>query len=233
MTNPREAPEDPDDLYDARGDVPLARPVLHGDVFADVPLPGGFPPAGFVAIVQHPCSMRAGAVLRPRLTVARVVQHQRVTGSGWQGHVNLMPLPLLADDMHFAVDLRELTTVDSAELRRDRRIAGLSNYGITVLQQRHVHYLTRLTVDIPTLAQTFEGVAAEMELLEEWVEAALERADNPKTDPMEVVATAEAAFDTYLSNDAGRLRTGLDEAVTRADVRREVRRQIKVLREQD
>ena len=60
---------EPDALYDERADVSRARPLLQGDVFDDVVLPGFGEEPRRVQIVAHPCAMRTGATLTPRITV--------------------------------------------------------------------------------------------------------------------------------------------------------------------
>jgi hypothetical protein len=83
---------EPDALYDERVDVSRARPLLQGDVFDDVVLPGFDEQPMKIQIVAHPCAMRTGATLTPRITVAPVEPYQLVTGRGWDGHPRVMPL---------------------------------------------------------------------------------------------------------------------------------------------
>ena len=71
---------EPDALYDERADVSRARPLLQGDVFDDVVLHGFGEEPRKVQIVAHPCAMRTGATLTPRITVAPVEPYQLVTG---------------------------------------------------------------------------------------------------------------------------------------------------------
>lgn len=59
MADDLDKPETDDDLYLARGEeVPPARPLMTGDVFAGITIPGvsDEPAAGMA--VTHPCSMR-------------------------------------------------------------------------------------------------------------------------------------------------------------------------------
>lgn len=74
---------DPDVLYDERADVSRARPLLQGDVFDGVVLPGFGDDPQKVQIVAHPCAMRTGASLTPRITVAPVEPYQLVNGNAW------------------------------------------------------------------------------------------------------------------------------------------------------
>ncbi|MGW5137560.1 hypothetical protein ACWEPH_00615, partial [Nocardia beijingensis] len=70
-------------LYDEKNDVSWARPILQGDVFRDVELPGFSDGPYVVQVVAHPCAMRRGAEVAERVTVAPVHSYQLVSGSGW------------------------------------------------------------------------------------------------------------------------------------------------------
>lgn len=172
----REAPTDPSRIYEGRGDVPLSRPIMQGDIFVGSAWAvDESPPMSMV--IQHPCTIRKGAGLREHLTVVAVRPRQALRHQDWQGFGHLMPLPDLQESAYYAADFCETTSLRSETLNREDRVAALSNYGICVLHQRLTHYMTRFTIDVATLAETFEGIAAEMELLYEWVDAALDAAD--------------------------------------------------------
>jgi hypothetical protein len=224
----RETPSSADNLYEARVDVPLARPIMQGDVFREIVIPGVSDEPTLALIIQHPCSMRAGVRLRSRLTVVRVTQlTSRFQPGDWQGYINFMPLPELtgAGSEDYIADFRDVGSVGSGDLTRDKRIAVLSNYGINILHQRHIFYSTRFTVDVPTLADAFVAIATETELQYEWVEAACDAAPD-KAELLKIIDEAEIAFDAFLSQNDRERRKKLQEASTRADVRREVRREI-------
>lgn len=104
-------------------------------------------------IVAHPCSMREGTDLRPRITVAPVGEQSRVKGSGWNGNLRIMPLAELVDGKHYAAKFVDVTPAPSELLDIDARIATLSDHGIYILQQRIVKHYTRFEVDIPSLAK--------------------------------------------------------------------------------
>lgn len=133
-----DAPDNPDSLYLARGDVSLALPVMQGDIYERVTVPGLSEAPLTVAIVMHPCSLRAGSMLRPKITVAAVRPYQRLSDGEWRtGHVNVMPLPHLHDtDDCYAADFRDVAAVPSTALTRTNRIAACSRQGILLLQQR-------------------------------------------------------------------------------------------------
>lgn len=230
MTEARETPSSEDQLYEHRGSVPLARPNAQGDVFRDVEIPGfegEQPPA--VMVIQHPCSMRAGAALRPRLTVVAVRKNAKFPADAWQGYSSAMPLPgLLEDGKNYLADFRDSGPVRSSSLARATRVAAMTNYVANILQQRLAFYHTRFTIDIPTLAETFEPISTELELQYEWVEAALDALSSSATE-QDVLSTVEAAeldFAAYLDENDQARRKALQQAAKRADVRRQVRREV-------
>src|SRR5882757_5020194 len=100
---------DPDALYDERIDVSRARPLLQGDVFDGVVLPGFGDDPRKVQIVAHPCAMRTGASLTPRITVAPVEPYQAVSGKAWDSHPRVMPLAGLVSGKHFAAKFVDIT----------------------------------------------------------------------------------------------------------------------------
>ena len=221
-----DAPDDPGDLYEARGDVPLASPIMQGDVFDHVLVPGLSEHPRTVAIVMHPCSMRAGAQLRPKITVAAVGPSQRLSDNDWRtGHANVMPLPQLRNtEDWYAVDFREIATVPSAELSRRARIAACSRQGILLLQQRCAFHLTRLAVPLPNLHEVSLPIFTESELLTDWVEAAL--GATPGGDEEATITDTDKAFHAYLDEDDRRRRKRLQQPHLHSDLRRECRREI-------
>jgi len=128
------------------------------------------------------------------------------------------------DSSDYLADFRDVASVASALLERSARIAALTNYGVHILHQRQIYYQTRFNVDIPTLAETFDPVATELELQYEWVEAAMDTASG--MDIPEVIAAAERDFAAYLDEDDRARRNALQQTAKRADIRRQVRREI-------
>src|SRR6266487_1354361 len=129
-----------EDLYEARGVVPLARPITQGDIFRNVDIPGfdQQPPA--VMITQHPCSMRRGSELRARLSVAAVRPGQKINDGDWQGYVWAMLLPnMLGNGQDYYADFRDIGSVKTVDLGRSARIVALTNYGVHVLHQRNIY----------------------------------------------------------------------------------------------
>lgn len=221
-------PSNPAEIYDARGDdVPLTRPLMQGDVFKHVDIPGFENGSGLAMVMMHPCSMRTGPTLRKRLTVARVVRHRALSLAQWpDGDYDFMPLPDLMgeaiDDPPFASCFRDVGSVKTADLDLRSRIAILSARGIVYLQQRHVHSQTRVVVDLETLSAQMLPVFDEIELQEEWVDSALE-AREPASDENAFIQLAEKEFQDFLSAADDNLRHGLKNHLGRTEVRRAVR----------
>src|SRR6266498_1119277 len=150
-----DAPESPDELYEARGDeVSLARPILQGDVFDGIELPGLGADPGLALILSHACSMRAGPRLKPFVTMGRIKQRsQQIRLEDWSdGYLYALPLPELqnpgAEDLFFYADFNEISAVRSESLDRQKRVACLSSVGLQLLQQRQAFHYTRVKVDL-------------------------------------------------------------------------------------
>lgn len=175
-----EAPDTEEDLYHSRGeDVPEVRPLLTGDVLADVEIPGLDDGKGLAAILTHPCSMRRDGVnLVERVFVARVDSGPAVPLTAWDGHYGIMPLPDLGPEGHSAVRFGEAGLVRAEILEAAPRIACLSELGINILQQRFIFHLTRFAVPTFKLHETCEAVFREIELHGEWAEARLASGGN-------------------------------------------------------
>ena len=216
-----------DDLYAEAVDVPWSRPLMQGDVFRDVVLPGMGDEPRLVQVVMHPCVMRTGrGVLLERLTVAPVEPSgQRVNDAMWERHLRIMPLPNLLDDGDdYAAKFVEVTAAPSAESSLNRRIAALSDLGILVLQQRLIVHSTRYAeVDLETLRKVSASVLAESELQTDWVEAALDRDGQTA----EVVARATSDFQTWLDVGEPSARTRLKSETNHSALRRETRAEIR------
>lgn len=218
------APKNPSDLYEARGDVSLALPIMQGDVYDHVPVPGLSNKPLTVAIVMHPCSMRAGAKLHEKITVARVSGCKELSDDEWRnGYRNLMPLPQLRNNSKwYAIYFREVAAVPSAELSRRSRTAACSPDGILLLQQRYIFHLTRFAVPLQDLREASRPVFTESELLRDWVEAAL--GAMPGGDDDATINEADKAFHAYLDEDDRR--GWLKEPRLHSQLRRDCRQEI-------
>jgi hypothetical protein len=201
MTAPLEAPRSVDDLYlvrDAEPDgVSRLRPIMTGDVFEGIEIPGVETLEGderkLALIVSHPCSMRQGDRLNSRVQAVRVIKTESLKLEAWpKGHYDRMPLPeltVIADpDDIFSEDAEaELAAriedgahaamldfrgrVESLGLDLDRRIACMTEQGVAFLHQRISHYDTRYAPEIELLIEVCSAVFAEIDLWEQWNEA--------------------------------------------------------------
>ena len=231
MTSSLAIPSSHDELYYARGDVPLTRPLMQGDVFKDVAIPGIDDHRELAMVMMHPCSMRTGPTLRKRLTVVRVDRQPTLSLAQWPDtHYDYMPLPDLKgegiDTSPFASCFRDIGSVATTDLGLKKRIAILSTRGLLYLQQRYIHSQTRVVVDLETLLAQMEPVFDEIELQEDWADAAL--GANEKSDE-EIVASiqlAEREFQKFLSDSDDDLREGLKNQFRRTEIRRAVRKEI-------
>lgn len=175
MTDELEAPHSAEELYLARGEeVSEARPLLTGDVLEGVHIPG-LEGSGHALILEHPCSMRRGPDLVPRILVAHVEVSQPLPLHRWTtGHFRQMPLPELPGLPSAAARFDEIGGVSSRDLPAARRTASLSRRGINLLQQRFIWHLTRFVVPTHLLDLAASGVFEEVDLAEEWIVEALE-----------------------------------------------------------
>jgi hypothetical protein len=227
-----DVPASAEDLWLAVGDVPVARPLMQGDIVLDLPLGvDGSPAPGMV--LTHPCSMRAGRKLRQLQTVGQVVAMD-IPDERWpDGYFDYMPLPDigLPDMPSSAVDFRLVAAVPTPLLTSHRRFACLSETGVQLLQQRLAHHLTRVVVDLPILAEHSASVLLEAELQEEWGQAALAQAGDESA--IEILRGAEDAFHDLLDSGNRRLRVMLADARTRPQATREIRQALRGRRTDD
>lgn len=217
MTNRLEKPDADDDLYLARGDeVPPSRPLMTGDVFPAVEIPGVLPNPTVALVVTHPCSMRNDGVhLAPLVHLALVEPCEPVPWASCPR--DRMPLPSLRGDAFHVVRLDVIGMTDPSLLELDARIACMSVRGINLLQQRLIWYFTRLEAPTAQLTPLFAPVFEEVDLQEEWVEAAI----SAGTD----VGTAIEDFHDWIRavDDGGlRRQDRLRDPQARAMVRREL-----------
>jgi hypothetical protein len=214
---------EPDALYDQRAQVSWPRPLLQGDVFDGIVLPGFGDHSMKVQIVSHPCAMRRGPDLNPRITVAPVEPYAQVTGRrAWDGNLRVMPLPELAGGEHFATQFVDVTAAPAELLTRARRIATLSHRGIYVLQQRLIKHYTRVDMSLELLRRESAAVLVEGELQWNWIETVLPEAR--LTDESAIDAEA-GVFDAWLSEGDPPRRDSLRSEIHHSDLRKEVQRE--------
>jgi hypothetical protein len=208
-------------LYDERGNVSWARPLLQGDVFDGIVLPGFGDQPMKVQIINHPCAMRIGANLTPRITVAPVEPHPRVSGRGWDGNLRVMPLPALIDEKHFATKFVDVTAAPAELLARRRRIATLSHQGIYILQQRLIKHYTRVEMPLELLRRESAAVLTEGVLQWDWIEDVLTEAELADESAIEAEGKV---FDTWLGEGDPSRRELLRNEIHHTDVRKQAQR---------
>ena len=212
---------DTDALYDERADVSRARPLLQGDVFDGVVLPGFGDEPKKVQIVAHPCAMRTGASLTPRITVAVVEPYQVVRGRAWDSHPRVMPLAELISGDHFAARFVDITACPAELLTKERRIATLSNRGIFVLQQRLIKHYTRVETELEVLRSQSAPVLTEAQLLWDWLEAVLTDVEIEN----DAVLDHEAeVFEEWMRSGSPSRQESLRVETNHADIRRDAQR---------
>lgn len=218
-----ESPNSAADLYLAASsaEVGRARPVLTGDVFAAVDIPGTSG-TELGIVLTHPCSMRADGVnLADRILMARVHESPEIPLEKWAtGHFKVMPLPgLLAGQYSASFD--EIGLVVSDILDLDERVACLTPFGINLLQQRFVWHLTRFLAPTHRLGEAADAVFVEADLCEEWVDAWMDAgADRNEA--------ADSFHEWIRGNDESGVRRQVLLAQTqrRAGIRREMRKKL-------
>lgn len=170
-----ETPEDPESIYLARGDeVGTYRPTFTGDVYR---IDSGH----LVMVLQHPCALRRGVDLHPRVLVATVtpVPNGRLP-SKWTGSYKTMPLPKLIGKKNHSASFVDLELLDSATIPDVERVAVLSQVGVNLLMQRWTFHNTRLQVPTYRYSESTIGPFDEADLIEEWVEERVDRGADPR-----------------------------------------------------
>jgi hypothetical protein len=221
-----DVPQSPDDLYLARGtDVGPFRPILQGDVFGEIEIPGVDPSDdGLAMVIGHACSMRSGAHLRTHLLMARVLPKPAVPLERWaDGYFGQMLLPeLTGHGTHYAALFEMCGRVATPSLALQKRVACLDSRGIMLLQQRIAFHHTRVAVGLAILHEVSASVLEEADLLEEWLESF---AKDAQPDLAAALLREEEEFDKLMSSERNgvTLRRWLGDPSERAMVRRVVR----------
>lgn len=217
-----DAPDEDAQIYEARGDeVDDLRPICQGDVFDGLTLPG-FDQCDhkLVLLSQHPCSLRKGAALRPRVQAVPVRTYRHVAPAMWTtGHLRVFPLPDLDGSQHLAADLSEAGVVTPEQLQSAHRVFTLSQRGILLLQQRIVWTMAHTVIGLDVFEDYNAPALTEVELLEFWNEQLCgDEVDADRADAL--VAVAEE-FESYIRAE------GLQDALTKSDRRADARRIIR------
>ena len=218
-----ETPNTPDSPYLARGvgaTEQLGRPLFTGDVFQ----------VGqrTVALVQHPCALRRGTELNPRLLVAEVAPWRGRVRDDWAtGDFKRMFLEN-ADQLGttWSIEFDRVDVVEASLLQATDRVIILSQPGINLLLQRWLYHNSRTVVPTITVNAQMAGPFAEAELIQE-VAFEFELAGRPHAEAVEWV-------DSWLSNPqeggaATPRRVLLNADQARSSVRSSLRNEIRLL----
>ena len=219
------APRANEQLYNSWGEQPsIARPLMQGDVFENIVLPGLGDRPQLAMITMHPCNMRQGAKLRRLITVVAVQPHN-VRQSDWQGRFRIMPLPELHGEGtagHLG-NFLEVASVPSAALAPTKRVSALSNEGVLILQQRLVFTETRLNVKLEEIHLQLAPTFVELELQEDWAEEALAAAEGSDVAPEAAVTASADDFQSWLDENDKARREALKSTWEHSRLRREAR----------
>lgn len=229
------APGSIEEIYLGRdGDLEPFRPILTGDVFRDITIPGVGIDHVFAAVVSHPCNMRGAAgQLLERIEMCPVTTYQDIPLDQWpDGHFKVFPLPSFGSGFKAAaVRFEETGMVPKGELQLGRRVASLTERGTLILLQRLIFRKSRADVALATLERACAHVLAEAELLEEWNETIVSRRAEIGEDLEDALAEEAQRFDEFLGTtprigEPSR-RDSLTDQHRRPNVRREVRDELR------
>jgi len=222
-----EAPEF-SSLFRARGDEVVAqRPIFTGDIFFDVTVEGEGS-AKNVIVLQHPCVIRRGIELTPKLLVAEVAPAPALLPSKWaDGHYRQLPLAELVPagaPGDFAAFFDRHHLVKRTNLSLDARVASMSQQGVNLMMQRWVHHNSRVIVPTQEYQPAISSQFDEADIIEEWC---IDRQDDGVG-----LVTANVEIDTWLTGDrsASAPRNRLEDPQQRSAVRREVRTNLRSVR---
>lgn len=213
------APEGDDEILDFEAEALGYKPVMTGDLFVGVTVPGEVAPID-VMVAGHPCTIRRGVTLVERVPCIQVVEHQWVPYERWPDY----------DPSHFPISaevgigdgrcgaLQEWVGVSRDELLRGRRRLTLQDHGIYVFQQRFIHSLSRFAPPITALKTASDHVLAEAELEFSWV---IEQFDgDPDDDELRTLVTA---FGDFMDQEDRRVRLRTDRKRVASEVNAEIR----------
>lgn len=209
------APEGDDEILDFDEDALRLKPVMTGDVFTGVSVVGEPSPIT-VMVAGHPCTIRRGAQLKPRIPCVRVLEHQWVPYHAWpRQSPGCFPISeAVGIGRGQCATLDDWATADTQELTRDRRRLTLQDRGILVFQQRLIHSLSRFVTPVDVLLETSRHVLAEAELEYDWV------FERDGTAPLDELI---AAFADFMDAEGRRAALRTDGRRVRREARAELR----------
>jgi hypothetical protein len=180
------------DIYLERSDespVRPARPIVQGDVFADIPVslyrkfpprrPGEHPTAAkeqTVVLYGHPCTSRRGEArdLEQVQTVAVVGRAESLLGNRewaypWPKNFRFFPLPGLINGEDYLADFGQLG-VTRSEYLTDKRIACLNESAFASFQGRCATAVSRIELPLEEHERRIRPLWVEIGLWERWTE---------------------------------------------------------------
>jgi len=218
-----ESPASPDELYQVLGDdvtVLEHRPLLTGDVLS---LQDG----RMVTLLQHPCSMRRGIDLVPRLQVAPVELWESRAPSDWTKHVLRMFLPKFSEAGDHAIEFDKIDLVESSDALEADRLAVLSQRGVNLLLQRYIHHVSRVIVPTISINEMISGQFDEADLTGDAIEELVRVGF--------AIRASHERVDKWLGEGArgATRREQLDSPQHRSVVRRDLRAQVRAWSAED
>jgi hypothetical protein len=215
------APEDDDEILDVDPDALALKPVMTGDAFVGVSVPGEPQPID-VMVAGHPCTIRRGAVLAERVPCIQIVDHQAVPYERWPTYdKNHFPLSDAAGlGAGRCASVWEWVAVPKGELLRARRRLTLQDQGIYIFQQRLIHSFSRFVPPMTALKEASGHVLAEAELEYSWVFDLGEGKDPDGTEFAQLVDD----FDAFMRTGDRRGRLQKDRRRVASEVEAEIKR---------
>jgi hypothetical protein len=189
------APEGDEELFDCDEEALALKPVMTGDIFVGVQVPGEPDPLDLM-VVGHPCTIRRGVVLVERVPCARIVYHQTIPYYRWPDYdKNHFPLSsVIGIGEGRCVALWDWIAAPRDELLRSRRRATLQDQGVYILLQRLIHSLSRFAPPLSALREASAHVLAEAELEYTWMlELFTAELDSPQ------MSTLIGDFDAFMT----------------------------------
>jgi len=159
------APEGDDELFDCEEEALALKPVMTGDIFVGVTVPGEPDPVD-VMVAGHPCTIRMGAVLAERVPCAGIVNHQSVPYHRWPTYdKNHFPLSDAAGvGANQCVALWDWLAAPAEELLR-----SLARFAppLSILREASGHVLAEAELEYTWMLDLFGGEldSAEMRAL--------------------------------------------------------------------
>jgi hypothetical protein len=215
------APEGDDEILDLDAEALALKPVMTGDVFSGVRVPGEPEPLD-VMVAGHPCTIRRGVELVVRVPCVRLVQHEWLAYDNWprydKNHFPISAAVGLGDGR--CASLWDWIGVPREELVRTRRRVTLQDQGIYVFLQRLIYSFSRFPPPLTVLREASAHVLVEAELEYSWVLALLDGEPDEQK-----LAQLSGEFGVFMSAEDRRSILRTDRKRVAAQVEAEITRQ--------